>query len=198
MLLQAERPLIYAGGGVTRAGASAELIALAEVLQAPVVNTCVGKGSIPGDHPLALGHLMMTPPVRALIERVDVMLAIGTRFTPRATAGWSLKMPHQLIQIDLDPTQFGKNYAAELCLLGDAKAVLQQVLEFQIVIQRDVVRFLSQHSLTGHRLRLRGGLFQGIERIRPAAQLTFQSDLHGLVNVLPYEGKEQPAQQQPG
>ena len=128
-LLQAERPIIYVGGGVTRAGASAELIALAELLQAPVVNTCVGKGTIPGDHPLALGHLMMTPPVRALIERADVMLAIGTKFTPRATVGWSLKMPRQLIQIDLDPTQFGKNYAAELCLLGDARAVLQQVLE---------------------------------------------------------------------
>jgi acetolactate synthase-1/2/3 large subunit len=128
-LLQAERPIIYAGGGVTRAGASAELRELAEMLQAPVVNTCVGKGTIPGDHPLALGHLMMTPPVRALIESADVMLAIGTRFTPRATAGWSITMPQQLIQIDLDPTQFGKNYAAELCLLGDARAVLQQVLE---------------------------------------------------------------------
>ena len=129
MLLQAKRPIIYSGGGVTRSGAGAELIQLAEMLQAPVVNTCVGKGTIPGDHPLSLGHLMMTPPVRALIEDADVMLAIGTKFTPRATAGWGIKMPQHLIQIDIAPDQFGKNYPAELRLLGDAKAVLQQVEE---------------------------------------------------------------------
>ncbi len=129
MLLQADRPIVYSGGGVTRSGAGAELTTLAEMLQAPVVNTCVGKGTIPADHPLSMGHLMMTPPVRALIEDADVMLAVGTKFTHRATANWGIKMPRHLVQIDIDSSQFGLNYPAELCLEGDARAVLQQVLE---------------------------------------------------------------------
>jgi acetolactate synthase-1/2/3 large subunit len=120
---------LFSGGGVTRSQASDALVELAELLQAPVVNTCVGKGTIPADHPLSLGQLAATPQVRALIESSDVMLAVGTKFTPRATGNWAVKMPQHLIQVDIDPDQFGKNYPVETGLVGDADAVLQQLLQ---------------------------------------------------------------------
>jgi thiamine pyrophosphate-dependent acetolactate synthase large subunit-like protein len=119
---------LWAGGGVLRSGASAELLALAEALDAPVFMTCGGKGAIPADHPLAVDYWLPAKSARALLASSDLVLAVGTRFTSMATAGWTIHLP-RLLQIDLDPAELGKNYPLELGLLGDARTVLGQLLE---------------------------------------------------------------------
>jgi len=121
-------PALWAGGGALRSGASAELVALAEALGAPVFMTCGGKGAIPADHPLAVDYWLPAEPARALLAASDLVLAVGTRFTSMATGGWTVPMP-PLVQVDLDPAEVGKNYPAALGLVGDARTVLRQILE---------------------------------------------------------------------
>ena len=124
LLRDAERPLIWAGGGVINSGAWDELQQVAELLDAPVLTTCSGKGSIPDDHPLALTNISTHGPVTRLMERCDAMLAVGAVFPHLITAKWTLPIPERLIHIDIDPTQPGKNYPAEIGIHADAKLAL--------------------------------------------------------------------------
>jgi len=128
-LASAEAPIIWAGGGVNRAGTWEELARLAEVLQAPVVTTVQGQGAIPYDHPLALGHRPSDRAFTPLMERSDLLLAVGTRFAAGQTANWELKVPSLLIHVDIDEAEIGKSYPATLGLVGDARLVLGQLLE---------------------------------------------------------------------
>jgi acetolactate synthase-1/2/3 large subunit len=128
-LVRAEAPLIWAGGGVNRAGAWEELVRLAEVLQAPVMTTVQGLGAIPYDHPLALGHRPYDRTFTPLMERSDLLLAVGTRFAAGQTTNWNLRLPPRLIHVDIDEAEIGKNYPAALGLVGDARLVLSQLLE---------------------------------------------------------------------
>lgn len=138
-LANSKKPLIWAGGGVISAGANAELVRLAELLQVPVLTTASGKTVMPSDHSLYLGRLglgwgssrsrTVKPPVTKLLEESDVMLAVGTRLSSYDTSSWTLPLPDQLIQIDIDEAQFGKNYPYKVGITGDAKAVLGQLLQ---------------------------------------------------------------------
>lgn len=125
-LAGAANPLIYAGGGVIRAGASAELLRLAELLGAPVFTSAPGKGAIPEDHPLALGNRWIGEPalLRWLAES-DALLAVGTRFTAADTNGWTVRLSPSLIQIDVDPREIGKNCRVVDGLVGDAPVALE-------------------------------------------------------------------------
>jgi len=130
MLREAASPLLVAGWGVTLAEANAELLALAERLQAPVLTMPLGKGAFPEGHPLALGSAWRTEGASGrLLEGADVALAVGTRLGAMDTRGWSLRLPPRLIHVDPDPTNIGKCYPTELGLVGDPKAVLTQLLE---------------------------------------------------------------------
>jgi thiamine pyrophosphate-dependent acetolactate synthase large subunit-like protein len=127
-LRQAERPLVYAGGGVIWSGASGALIRLSEALGAPVATTCNGKGTLPGDHPLALGYINFgADPYRELWQRADAVLAVGTDFDEIATGGYALPAPQQLVQIDVDAAQVGRNLPVAVGLVGDAATVLDQL-----------------------------------------------------------------------
>lgn len=117
----AERPLIWAGGGVVSADASAELLALATRLGAPVVTTIEGRGAIPEDHELALGPRTERPEVAEIIAEADVVLAVGTRFQNYSTRVWKLPIPGKLIHLDADPTVLGRNYPPAVAIVGDAK-----------------------------------------------------------------------------
>jgi thiamine pyrophosphate-dependent acetolactate synthase large subunit-like protein len=128
-LTHAEAPIIWAGGGVNRAGAWEELARLAEALQAPVVTTIQGLGAIPHDHPLSLGYRPYDRTLTPLLERSDLLLAVGTRFAAGQTANWNLKLPPRLIHVDIDEREIGKSYPATLGLIGDARLVLGQLLE---------------------------------------------------------------------
>ena len=123
LLAGADRPLLWAGGGVIRSGASSGLSALAERLGSPVVTSVNGRGSVREDHPLCVGALLGTTGSGALAEVLsdaDVVLAIGTRFQASATRQWSWPLPGRLIHADADPGVVGRNYPAHMALVGDA------------------------------------------------------------------------------
>ena len=128
-LSKAERPVIWAGGGVLSAEASAELVQLAEALSAPVVTSANGRGAIPEDHPLALGPLSVDPNIEPLIGEADVVLAVGTRFQAGSTRNWQLRIPGKLIHLDADPGVIGRNYQPEVAIVGDARLGLAGILK---------------------------------------------------------------------
>ena len=131
LLVQARKPLIWAGGGAIVSDSSAEMKNLVETLGAPVATTAQGKGVIPEDHPLSLGGAYYGfGPVRWAMPGADVVLAAGTRITwQQARPATALKPPQKLIQLDADPSMIGKNYPAEVALVTDAKAGLKALAE---------------------------------------------------------------------
>ncbi len=129
LLNSAERPVIWAGGGVIAADASPELVALATKLGAPVVTTIEGRGSIPEDHELALGPRTERPDIADIIAEADVVLAVGTRFQNYSTRMWKLAIPGKIIHLDADQTVIGRNYQAEVAVLGDAKDGLARIAD---------------------------------------------------------------------
>lgn len=124
ILAQARRPVIWAGGGVIRGDAAAELLALAERWDAPVLTSREGRGAIPESHPRCLGGYATLPPLALWLESCDVMLAVGTRFQMYPTDQWRLPVPAQLVHLDVDPTMPGRSYPAQVSLIGDAGAGL--------------------------------------------------------------------------
>lgn len=128
LIVNARRPIIWAGGGVISSGAHEELARLAEVLGAPVLTTNLGKGALPADHPLHLGYLVGQPPVREYLTGCDLLLAVGTRFTYLATDRWTLRLPEQIVHCDIDPEVIDKNYRASVGVVGDARAILEALL----------------------------------------------------------------------
>jgi acetolactate synthase-1/2/3 large subunit len=125
MLLAAGRPAIYAGGGVHASGANEALAAVAEYLQAGVVQSAEGKGSVSDESDLSLGAAVWPQsPLKRHLEAADVVLVVGSRL---ALAG--LGPAQQAIQIDVDPDEIGRNHKKTLALVGDARATLEQLLE---------------------------------------------------------------------
>jgi len=128
LLAGAEEPVVWAGGGVLRSGAWAELRAVAERLGAPVVTTYMGKSAFPEDHPLAVGTALDEPAVRELLAGADVLLAVGTELGAETTGQYSLEPSGRLLHVDADPGRIGATYEA-LGLVGDAKGVLGALAE---------------------------------------------------------------------
>jgi len=132
LLLGAQRPLILAGGGVIISNASLELVAIAELLGAPVVTTLMGKSCMPESHPLSLGMMGMhgrKSSNYAMIQ-ADVLLAIGTRFSDRITGNLKeFAKETRVIHVDIDPAEIGKNVPVHLPIVGDAKLVLAELLK---------------------------------------------------------------------
>lgn len=121
--------VIWAGGGVITAGASAELQQLAEALNAPVFTSVNGRGAIPEDHPLSMGPLMGFPALRKALGEADVIIAVGTRFQAYMTRNWSMELPGKLVHLDVDPGVIGLNYPVENAVLGDARLALRGLLD---------------------------------------------------------------------
>ena len=123
VLAAAERPLIWAGGGVQRSGAWDELLAVAERLRAPVATTYMGKGSIPADHPLALGSGCDEAAFQEAIAGADAVLCVGTELGAETTGQYALRFGGPVVQVDAAPERIGATYPA-LGLVGDAAATL--------------------------------------------------------------------------
>jgi acetolactate synthase-1/2/3 large subunit len=135
----AERPVLYVGGGVIKAGASAELLAFAEAANAPVVTTLMARGSFPDDHHLALGmpgmHGLYTS--TTAIQKSDVLVSLGARFDDRVTGNPDAFAPNaKIIHVDVDPAEIGKVRKADVPIVGDARWVLQHLLE-ELTSRRD-------------------------------------------------------------
>ncbi len=131
LLRAAERPVIIAGQGVLLAEATAELTAFASAMGIPVVTSPNGKGSVSERGPLAFGSIGRNGTYAAndATKSADVILSLGFTFDDRATSAWldgyTLSIPpSRLIQIDIDPSELGRNYPAELPILGCARASL--------------------------------------------------------------------------
>lgn len=128
---EAEKPLIYAGGGVIISGAEQELLRLAETIQAPVTTTLMGLDAFPGNHPLSLRMLGMhgTAYANYAVSEADLIIAVGARFDDRVTGRVDAFAPRaRIIQIDIDPAEIGKNVAVEIPIVGDIKQVLGELL----------------------------------------------------------------------
>lgn len=125
LLANAKSPVIWAGGGVVRARAGAELQRLADTWDAPVVTSREGRGALPESHPRCLGGYATLPPMREFLATCDVMLAVGTRFQMYPTAEWQLDLPDTIVHVDVDPTMIGLSYPAAMAVDADARLGLE-------------------------------------------------------------------------
>jgi len=132
LIESAERPVLYVGGGVINAGASAELAEFAVAVNAPVVTTLMARGAFPDNHPLALGMPGMhgTYPATTAIQNADLLVSLGARFDDRVTGRVDAFAPHaKVIHVDVDPAEIGKVRNAEVPIVGDARLVLRALID---------------------------------------------------------------------
>jgi acetolactate synthase-1/2/3 large subunit len=135
-LAAAKNPLIYAGGGVVLADAATELRAFVDHLSLPVAHSAMGKGALPDDHPLTLGMsgFWGTQFINDTCREADVILGLGTRFKEADCSSWESKytftIPHHssLIQIDIDPSEIGRNYPVTIGAVADLKQALTALI----------------------------------------------------------------------
>ncbi|WP_285565654.1 thiamine pyrophosphate-binding protein [Actinoallomurus iriomotensis] len=134
LLAEAERPLIYLGGGLRRGEGRAALLSIAERLDIPIAHSLMGKGAIPDDHPLLLGMpgfwgLELT---NACTREADVVLALATRFAETDASSWEPEYTwnfpaSRLIQIDVDPAEIGRNYPVEIGAVADVTLAVRAI-----------------------------------------------------------------------
>jgi acetolactate synthase-1/2/3 large subunit len=132
LLSKAERPIILVGGGVITSGASDEIVQMSDLLMAPVATTFMGKGAFPETHPLSLGSIGMhgNPAANRLMGEADVLLAVGTRFSDRATALLDSFAPNaKKIHIEIDNAEINKNIEVDVAILADAKIAMRMLLQ---------------------------------------------------------------------
>ena len=132
-LLSAQRPVILAGGGIQWSNAGEEVSRLADLIGAAVVTSYGRADAIPNDHPMFLGHLGRLGSDEAIeaVRQADVILAAGTRLSQSTTFYDNRFIPSdaQIVQIEIDPQELGRNYPVTVGIEGDAKAVLEDLLE---------------------------------------------------------------------
>lgn len=131
-ICQADRPVLYVDGGVIHSNGSKELLELAETMNLPVTPTLMGLGCFPTGHRLCLGMLGMhgTYAANMAISESDLIVAIGVRFDDRVTGALDKFAPQaEIIHVDVAPSSISKNVRAHVPIVGDAKSVMQQVLD---------------------------------------------------------------------
>jgi acetolactate synthase I/II/III large subunit len=127
LMWEAERPFVYAGGGIIAAGASEELRELVELLDAPTVTTLMGLGGLAANHPnfVSMPGMHGSYASNMGMTHCDVLIALGVRFDDRVTGRLAAFAPHaKVIHVDIDPAEIGKNRAADVPIVGDVKRVL--------------------------------------------------------------------------
>ncbi len=132
LIEQAQRPLMYVGGGVISAGAHLELSTLAKRYQLPVTTTLMGKGAFDENDPLSVGMLGMhgTAYANFAVTECDLLIAIGARFDDRVTGKLDTFAPHaKVIHFEIDPAEVGKNRRPDVVVLGDVGKALKSLLE---------------------------------------------------------------------
>ncbi|MFD5752436.1 acetolactate synthase large subunit [Streptomyces sp. NPDC127033] len=132
LITQAERPVLYVGGGVIKAGATAELKVLAELTGAPVTTTLMALGAFPDSHPLHVGMPGMHGAVTAVtaLQKADLIVALGARFDDRVTGKLDSFAPYaKIVHADIDPAEIGKNRIADVPIVGDAREVLADLVQ---------------------------------------------------------------------
>jgi acetolactate synthase-1/2/3 large subunit len=131
MMVAAQRPVLYAGGGVIKAGASQELLTLAELTGMPVVTTLMARGGFPSSHPQNLGMPGMHGTVAAVgaLQKADLLVALGARFDDRVTGRLDTFAPDAaVIHADIDAAEISKNRHADVPIVGDCREVIAELL----------------------------------------------------------------------
>lgn len=186
-LMTAARPVIVAGGGVNHSQANAEVIALAQRLGAPVVTTISGQGTMPDEHPLALGVVGdngFHPHALRAVEEADVLLYVGCKMGSVSTIKWTLPSPRmgrKILQIDLDPTLLANNYENTVSVAGDARLVLDDLL----ALVPDVKKAASDWVEDLNRARAQFWLDAQPQLHADCAPLKAQRVIHALNRRLP-------------
>lgn len=132
-IAEADRPVLYVGGGLIAAGASDELLELSERTHILVATTLLGKGAIPETHPHSLGMLGMhgTAYVNYAVAHCDLLIAVGARFDDRVTGKLdAFARTAKVIHIDVDPAEIGKTVPVDIPIVGDCKSVLKELLKY--------------------------------------------------------------------
>jgi acetolactate synthase-1/2/3 large subunit len=131
MMMAAQRPVLYVGGGVIKAGASAELLTLAELTGMPVVTTLMARGAFPSSHQLNMGMPGMHGKVAAVgaLQKADLLVALGARFDDRVTGRLDTFAPEAaVVHADIDPAEISKNRHAEVPIVGDCREVIVELI----------------------------------------------------------------------
>ena len=153
---EAKKPLLLVGGGVISSNASDQLRSFIEKTGIPVVFTLMGLGSIPGNHPLALGMLGMhgTKYANYAVVEADLLIAVGCRFDDRITGKIETFAPNaKIIHIDIDPSSISKNIVVDIPIVGDAKNILGKLVEKAEKLQiepwvKKIMDWKNKHPLT--------------------------------------------------
>src|SRR5206468_2831789 len=130
MMWEAERPFVYAGGGIIAANASAELGELVEFLDAPAVCTLMGLGALSSSHPnfISMPGMHGSYAANMGMTHADLLIALGVRFDDRVTGRLAAFAPHaKIIHVDVDPAEIGKNRYADLPIVGNVKRVIPKL-----------------------------------------------------------------------
>ncbi|MDG3011086.1 acetolactate synthase large subunit [Rhodococcus sp. D2-41] len=141
LIADAKNPVLYVGGGVIKADASAELLELAELTGIPVVTTLMARGAFPDSHRLHCGMPGMHGKVSAVaaLQRADLLVTLGARFDDRVTGRLdSFALGAKVIHADIDPAEIGKNRHADVPIVGDCKEVITELIE-AVRADRDTV-----------------------------------------------------------
>ena len=127
LIEEAVRPLVYGGGGILAAGASAELREFVELTDSPAVITLMGLGALPSNHPnfISMPGMHGSYAANMALTNCDLLIALGVRFDDRVTGRLAAFAPHaKVIHVDIDPAEIGKNRAPDVPIVGDVKRVL--------------------------------------------------------------------------
>src|SRR5256885_55446 len=130
MIWEADRPFVYAGGGILAGDAAAELRDLVELVDIPSVTTLMGLGAMPSYHPnfISMPGMHGSYAANMGMTETDLMIALGVRFDDRVTGRLAAFAPHaKIIHVDIDPAEIGKNRAADIPIVGDVKKVLEKL-----------------------------------------------------------------------
>ena len=131
LILESKRPVLYVGGGVIKAGASPQLLRLAELTGIPVVTTLMARGAFPDSHPQHMGMPGMHGSVAAVgaLQKSDLLIALGTRFDDRVTGQLHTFAPDaRVIHADIDPAEISKNRLADVPIVADAREVIADLI----------------------------------------------------------------------
>jgi acetolactate synthase-1/2/3 large subunit len=132
VLATAKKPLIVAGGGVVSSQAQRELVALAEKLQIPIATSLNGKGIVLDTHPLSIGvcGTYSRECANRAVSEAELIFFVGCPAGGMVTSNWAIVRPGtEFVQLDIEPTELGRNYPNKVALLGDAKVTLQRLID---------------------------------------------------------------------